>query len=429
MDPEVGFTSDVIRDPARFVGRTNQLTDCMKAVNAPLSLIAVYGKRGVGKSSLMRQVQQMALGDYTLAKYAGLQGQIPQKPRKYLTTYYTCDSSINGVEGLLRRLCNDQDGEDGLLRLVPNDGKELVEFDRIKEVSAGADLKVVNWGAKGIESSKYAKTVEGDIVQTFRNYLSAIVTHQVKGKMKRDGLLILLDEFDVIENKSGIGSLIKSLSSADVKFAICGIARDLTDLVEDHASVERLLEEGAIHVKAMIPAETSQIFSTAERLFKNEIVFDPDVVGKISELSGGYPYLAQLLGKECVTVANRLSVKLVDPTVLTEVLDDVRNGTAFPTLESQYQRAIGESEDRKILLHFLAEQEDRADISADELGRVLVKRLRQDAKDVGIEWVDQLLPRLLDKKFGPALFRLPEKQGVYEFVNPVFRLYVRLRNF
>lgn len=428
IDPEVGFTSDVIRDPARFVGRTAQLLDCMKAVNTPLSLIAVYGKRGVGKSSLMRQVQQMALGDYTLPKYAGLQPHIPEKPRKYLTVYYTCDALIKGGADLLSRLCNDQNEEDGLLRLVPNDGKELVEFERVKEVHGGADLKVINWGLKGIESSKYAKTVPGDVVQTFRNYVSAIVNHQVKGKMKRDGLLILLDEFDVIQDKEGIGSLIKSLSSADVKFAVSGIARDLTDLVEDHASVERLLEEGAIHVKAMAPAETSQIFSTAERLFKNQMSFSLEVVTQISMLSGGYPYLAQLLGKECVSVANRSGVSHIDKSVLTQVLDDVRSGTAFPTLESQYQRAIGDSTDRKILLHFLAEQEDRADISVDELGSVLMKLLRQDAKDLGIDYVDQLLPRLLDRKFGPALFRLPERQGVYEFVNPVFRLYVRLRN-
>lgn len=429
INPETGFTSDVIRDPARFVGRTTQLLDCMKAVNTPLSLIAIYGRRGVGKSSLMRQVQQMALGDYTLAKYAGLQSNIPDKPRKYLTVYYTCDAYIKDGHDLLSRLCNDQDEEDGLLRLVPNDGKDLIEFERVKEVGIGADLKVVNWGTKGIESSKYAKTVPGDVVQTFRNYISAIVTHQVKSKMKRDGLLIILDEFDVIEDKDGVGSLIKSLSSTDVKFAISGIGRDLTELVEDHGSVERLLEEGSIHVKAMDSSETSQIFTTAERLFKNQITFDQEVVAKIASLSGGYPYLAQLIGKECVDVANRSATMQITNAVLTDVLADIKAGTAFPTLESQYQRAIGESEDRKILLHFLAEQEDRADIFDDELGSVLLKKLRQDARDLGIEYVDQLLPRLLDKKFGPTLLRLSERQGVYEFVNPVFRLYVRLRNF
>ena len=66
------------------------------------------------------------------------------------------------------------------------------------------------WGAKGIESSRFVKVVEGDIVQTFRNFINSILTHQVKKRMRRDGILILLDEFDVIKMKKGLGSLIKS---------------------------------------------------------------------------------------------------------------------------------------------------------------------------------------------------------------------------
>lgn len=219
VNPEIGFTSDVIKDPNRFVGRIQLIRDCIKAINTSLNLIAVYGKRGVGKSSLLRQIQQMALGDYSIAKKAGLQYEIPDKPRTYLTVYYTCDSIITNTSELLNRLCNDQDPEDGLLRLVPNDGKEIVEFSRTKEVSGKADLKVLNWGTKGIETSKYARVVEGDIVQTFRNFLNSIIQHQVR-RMKHDGLLIILDEFDVIKDKAGIGSLIKSLSSETVKFAI-----------------------------------------------------------------------------------------------------------------------------------------------------------------------------------------------------------------
>lgn len=72
IDPEIGFTSDVIRDPSRFVGRTGLIRNCITALNSRLGLIAVYGKRGVGKSSLLRQIQQMALGDYQLAKGAGV---------------------------------------------------------------------------------------------------------------------------------------------------------------------------------------------------------------------------------------------------------------------------------------------------------------------------------------------------------------------
>ena len=93
IDPEKGFTSDVITDPNRFVGRTDLIRSCMQALNSPNSMIAIYGKRGVGKSSLLRQVQQMALGDYTLATNAGLHHEIPERSRKYLTVFYTCDST------------------------------------------------------------------------------------------------------------------------------------------------------------------------------------------------------------------------------------------------------------------------------------------------------------------------------------------------
>ena len=427
INPEIGFTSSVIRDSNRFVGRAQLIKDCLKSLETPLGLIAVYGKRGVGKSSLIRQLQSMATGDHTLLKKARLGNLIPRRPRTYLTAYYVCDSTIRNATDLLTRLCNDQNDEDGLLRLVPDDGKELIEFERAKEVHAGTDLKVIAWGAKGVESSRYARVVPNDIVQTFRNFISAIVTHQVKKRMRRDGLLILLDEFDVIKDKSGIGSLIKSLSSDDVKFAISGIGHDLSDLVTDHASVERLLEEGAIEVHPMTLPEAVQIITTAEELFGGSIRFDPAVASKIAGASQGYPYFVQLLGKECVNQANILNTSFVSEEVYERVLEDVRSGKAFPTLESAYQRAIGNSPDRQMLLHLLAEQREDAAHYNEDLGRVVLKEARRTAEGLDIKYVDQLIPRLVDEAYGPVLRRVSERQGVYEFVNPVLRLYVNLR--
>lgn len=338
VDPEAGFTSAVIQDPRRFVGRANLIRECMRAINNPLGLIAIYGKRGVGKSSLLRQVQQMALGDYGIVKQAGIFHEKPARPRGHVTVYYQCDSMIGGGEDLLGRLCNDQSEEDGLLRLVPDEGKELTEFSRTGETHFGADLKVLNWGAKGIESSKYARVVPNDIVQTFRNFVQAIVTHQVKKLMKRDGLLILLDEFDVISDKTGLGSLIKSLTSNEVKFGICGIGTDTTALIRDHASVERLLEQGAVNCTPMPHGEIVQIFERAEELFRNELTFANDVKERIAELSQGYPYFAQMLGKECAERANQLRVVAVNGDVLDAVLADVREGRLLPTLEGAYQK-------------------------------------------------------------------------------------------
>lgn len=426
IDPEIGFTSDVIRDPAKFVGRVELLSDCVRALNSPLGLIAIYGKRGVGKSSLLRQVQQMALGDYRLVKKAGIGHLVPDHPRRYLTVFYTCDGLIKSGLDLISRLCNDQNQEDGLLRLVPDDGKELVEFTRAKEVEAGADLKLVKWGVKGVEGSKYARVVRDDVVQTFRNFVSAIVAHQVTLRMKRDGLLILLDEFDVITDKAGLGSLIKSLSSDSVKFGICGVARDLNGLVKDHASVERLLEEGAIHVRPMPPEEARAIIHTANARFKG-LVFDADAIERIVSLSEGYPYLVQMFGKASVNAANKYGRDLVDRRIVEDVLDEIRSGVAFPTLETQYQRAIGNSEHRQLLLHLLAEQPEDNTLFNDEVGKVVLKRVRSDAQGLGVEFIDQLMPRLVDQNYGPVLIRLEDRPGVYEFANPVFRIYVKLR--
>ncbi len=427
IDPEIGFTADVIRDPSRFVGRTELIKDCVSALNSRTGLIAVFGKRGVGKSSLLRQIQQMALGDYTLAKHAGLSHLIPKKPRTYLTVYYTCDSLIANGKELLSRLCTDQNMEDSLLRLVPNDGKEIAEFTRTKEISGGADLKVVNWGTKGIESSKYAKVVPSDTVQTFRNFVDSVVVHQVQKRMKRDGLLIILDEFDVIEDKDGLGSLIKSLTTPEIKFAVCGIGRDLNDLIQDHASVERLIEQGVLAVKPMPASESEAIINRASELFQGAIRFEPGIAAKIAHIGQGYPYFVQLIGKQCVNEANSIGTSVIDQSVLTKVLEDLQAGKVFPTLESAYQRAIGNSPDRQLLLHLLAEQESEQSLFSDEIGRVVLKSSRQDAEDLNIQYIDQLIPRLIEKKYGPVLERIPERQGIYEFVNPVFRQYIKLR--
>jgi hypothetical protein len=236
---------------------------------------------------------------------------------------------VSNITELLTRLCNDQNDEDGLLRLVPDDGKEIIEFTRSKEVHAGADLKVVNWGAKGLESTKYAKVVPGDIVQTFRNFINSIVNHQVKKRMKRDGLLILLDEFDVIQDKTGIGSLIKSLSSPEIKFGVCGIGRDISALVQDHGSIERLLEQGSLYVRTMSPSESVGIINKAEELFENQISFTQPVKDLIVKYSEGYPYFVQMLGKECVSEANRKNENVIDETIFNEVL----NNSSFAPLK------------------------------------------------------------------------------------------------
>jgi hypothetical protein len=122
-----------------------------------------------------------------------------------------------------------------------------------------------------------------------------------------------------------------------------------------------------------------------------------------------------------------LSKTDVNWDVFNDVLDDIRSGNALPTLEKAYLRAVGQSEPRKMLLTLLAEQTTDSASYNDDVQRVALRDIRGITKDFDIEHVDQLLPRLIDKKYGPALIRDPDIPGTYEWVNPVLRAYVRLR--
>ncbi len=426
VNPYQGFTSDVIKDPKRFVGRTDVIKNCIDAINAPLSMIALFGKRGIGKSSLLRQIQSMANGEYGLPKFSGLSHLIPKRPRKYLTVYYQCDSLIKNINELIERLLNDQDEEDGLLRLVPNDGKDIVEFTRTKGVKGGVDLKVVNWGAHGTESSKYAKTVPGNSIQTFRNYIQSVLAHQVR-RLNYDGLLFILDEFDVIQDKQGMASLIKSLSGENVKFCICGIANSISALVADHESLNRLLREGSIPLQPMPDFEIKEIFHRAEQLFEGAVTFDDATVNRIANASCGYPYFAQMIGVECVKSLSD-AFSNVDEAIYSNVESQISSGASFPDLEAQYITAAGESEGRKWLLYLLANQDEDNVLFNDDIGRVVLSKARKDAEQLGVEYVDQLLPRLVDKQYGGVLLKDQSRRGLYEFKDPLFRLYVRIRN-
>ncbi len=424
LDPERGFTSAVITDPQRFVGRTDLIESSMRAVNTASSLIAVFGKRGVGKSSLLRQIQLLATGDYEIATRAGIYHLIPDRKRTYYTVFYTCDSQIRDINDLLLRVCTDTNPEDGLLRLVPDRGKELTEFSRSIAADTAVDLKVAKWGAKGEDAEKYAANLRADVIQTFRNFCSSVVSHNNRFWRRRDGLLILLDEFDVIQNKNGIGSLIKSLSSNALKFAISGIADDLSELMEDHASLDRLIEQGYAHVKPMSIDETRKIFDTASSLYDGYLLFSNDVVDHIHQISMGYPYFAQLIGKRCVDLGNRSGTNSIGWDILNQVLQEISDGTAFPILETKYQKAIGDSPSRAVLLTLLAEE----DVMVDAVdGGISLKNIRSTVQDLDIEHMDQLVPRLIDRSFGPALVRRQDQRGTYEFLDPVFRAYVRLR--
>jgi hypothetical protein len=116
----------------------------------------------------------------------------------------------------------------------------------------------------------------------------------------------------------------------------------------------------------------------------------------------------------------------IDRDIFSEVLKNIKSGVSFPSLEGTYQSAIGQSKGRAMLLTLLAEQPTETTLYDASVGRVVLQKIRSTAQGLDIDYIDQLMPRLVDERYGPVLVK-SDQRGVYEFADPVFRAYVKLR--
>ena len=99
VSPAAAFTpADEVQDPDRFAGRVGELRLLSDALHSPGAHIVLYGKRGIGKSSLARQLERLASGDPRV--HARL-NPAPNPPTEFFTVFFRCDDSVTSVPRLL----------------------------------------------------------------------------------------------------------------------------------------------------------------------------------------------------------------------------------------------------------------------------------------------------------------------------------------
>jgi hypothetical protein len=54
-------------------------------------------------------------------------------------------------------------------------------------------------------------------------------------------ILVILDELDLVRDTSGLASFVKNASSSDLKFVLVGIGQNVSSLLSDHESIERMV--------------------------------------------------------------------------------------------------------------------------------------------------------------------------------------------
>lgn len=398
-----------IKDIERFAGRDDELMALSTALQSQGAQIVLYGQRGVGKSSLARQLAKLATNDKELI---GRLNQPPFETLDFVPVYIACDDSIKNIEMLMLRLLSD---EEALAPWVPF---KVVEKKSSGEIGSKFSVKVIELGGKKTDAiTERAQEIEADIVSVFTNACRNLV----KTGVAKHGLLIIIDEFDRIKNREGLASLLKTLGPEGITFALVGVATTVQDLVTEHESVARQLADGSVYVKPMRDEELSEIFDRAETLLEKKQTFDAGARNWIIKIARGHPFYIHLIGKHALLRAIAEGKSVITEETAKEALSEIALKGSAPIQETAYKTAIGHSYTREVILKRFAERAEN-EIHTTELYAGI-------GRDLGIEsgTVSVYVGQLGTDKYGAVLKKTRERY--YQFADSVFKAYAAARPF
>ena len=216
--------------PSQFAGRKDEIDVLTDSLHTDGACPCIVGERGLGKSSLALQVVRIALGDVELLTELGLADMAISPDRAFTAFYFTCSDATSSKDEILQRLINTAEG---LITSESVTGPPL----RSKTVKTAFKLKVFE--------REVAKTYdETAAVGRFKRLsveerFELIVNRTVEERGTR--VLIIIDELDRVRDTKGLASVIKNMSSADIRFLLVGIGQNVSDLLHDHVSLQRSL--------------------------------------------------------------------------------------------------------------------------------------------------------------------------------------------
>lgn len=364
-----------ITDPKKFAGRLKQVEQACTLLLSGTPIF-IHGHRGIGKTSLARQIELIANGNNTLL--IEMKSQFADVKFDYVTCYIQRDDSIRNINSLVYRLMIDSTC---FARWTP-------------DLGMAAPFPYEDGG--GLNPA---------LISDFWNR-----AHKV-AELGRTGLLIIIDEFERIPDHAGFASLLKT-APRNITFVITGIGSTERDLVRDHNSIERQLDEGRLLVEPMSEDELRTIVRRAEEQISNIIRFDERSTEQLIKLSQGQPYMLHLVGKHALLLAHELKATLIGTELIEKAkMEIVKAKNSF--LEERYLKAIGNSPQRETVLRVFA---------TFPTDSVNTSKAYPDAKAKGVGNPSYYTGDLQKRQYGGELERISDQY--YGFRDPLFKAYV-----
>jgi hypothetical protein len=257
-----------VTDRRLFAGRIDVLTHLIEVIENRLAHVVIFGERGIGKTSLLHILSDLA------------------RESDYLTLRATCGARSE-FEVLFRTL--------------------LAEVPALYHSSVSP-----------VDASSESGATLADLLPQ-RAFDARELSDLLNG-VTSCHILVVLDEYDRIESESfriNIAELIKNLSdrAAPVQLVIAGVSSNLHELIGYIPSIRRNVV--GLPLPKLVRAEVSEIIKRGEEA--SGIAFDPDIVSLVDDLSQGSPYLVRL-------VCYHSSLTALEQGRTKVLREDIRNG-------------------------------------------------------------------------------------------------------
>ncbi|MEA2906655.1 MAG: hypothetical protein QOI12_4042 [Alphaproteobacteria bacterium] len=260
-----------------------------------------------------------------------------------------------------------------------------------------------------------------------------ITPSQVRRELQRCGAnslpIIIIDEYNEMVDAAGkalTANLIKEFYdfSVTTTIVIVGVADNISEMIEDHASIDRALVQ--IPLKRMSPGELKEIIS--KRSDRTVMTFSNDALWTIIVLSRGLPYFTQTLSKHAALRAiedRRLVVSNDD----VEASMDMFIEDTEKSFQKAYRDATRSNQDnffqQSLLACALAKTDDEGFFTANDVVEPYSAIMKEKKR---IAHFDKHLRRFASDEGGNILIkRGGERQQIFRFANPMMQPFVIIR--